>query len=68
MKMLATIRRLCGRAFRAYPAVAFGEYDVRVEAMKGLRVAKLRFIRRETPEADTAGTEGGVQVGKSDSV
>jgi putative hemolysin len=53
-----------GRIPKEGDSVAFGEYDVRVEAMEGLRVAKLRFIRRETPQADA---DGVVQVGKVDS-
>lgn len=38
--------------------VQFGEYDVQVEEMDGMRVAKVRFIRREpSPESDTVSSD-----------
>ncbi len=35
--------------------VPFGAYDVRVEAMDGMRAAKVRFIKRVTPERRAGG-------------
>ncbi len=32
--------------------VAFGQYDVSVEEMEGMRVAKLRFVKRPVPASD----------------
>ncbi|MBC7813871.1 MAG: HlyC/CorC family transporter [Burkholderiales bacterium] len=39
-----------GRIPKEGDTVPFGDYDVRVETMEGLRVAKVRFIRRENTE------------------
>jgi CBS domain containing-hemolysin-like protein len=40
--------------------IVLGDYDVRVEAMDGMRVARVRFARRNAPQ--TAVSDGNADV------